>query len=76
MLNKALASAFQMIEYAHAAIGDEAVPPPTTGDLWWFPDAETRDLVGRVFGDVSDGKIDRYRRVKRKSIYARCGLDR
>jgi len=47
LLDKGFTSAFFMIERALEAVGE----PGTQGTLWTFPDAETKDMAARIFGD-------------------------
>lgn len=63
-----MASAFQMAEDARQAMGDEATP-----DSWWFPDGETRDLVGRVFGDFSTLGVKNLHKIKSKQAFRSRG---
>ncbi|KAF2690701.1 hypothetical protein K458DRAFT_326513 [Lentithecium fluviatile CBS 122367] len=52
MLNRDMTEAFRMIEAAVVAIGQ--APQVNAGNaLWLFPDTETRDLVGRIFGGLN-----------------------
>jgi hypothetical protein len=65
-----MGSAFQMIEDAYQAMGGPANSPPNTGDIWWFPDAETQDLVARIFGDLKSPKDPNYERIKSKCDFS------
>jgi hypothetical protein len=50
LLDDAFSSAFDMVDRAMDAIGNL----PTNGapgQLWEYPDSETKDLSGRIFGD-------------------------
>jgi hypothetical protein len=47
LLDEGFTSAFVMIERALDAVGE----PGTEEKEWTFPDAETRDMAARIFGD-------------------------
>ncbi|THV47644.1 hypothetical protein BGAL_0297g00010 [Botrytis galanthina] len=51
MLNEAIPAAVEMAEFASAAIGGPVANDPH-GNIWAFPDPESRDLAGRIFGPV------------------------
>lgn len=44
--------AFAQAEAASRAIGEPPQPGAAGPDQWLFPDAETRDLAGRIFGGL------------------------
>ena len=50
LLNSAFDSAFTMVDRALDSIGQ--APPAGSAHLWEFPDAEARDLAGRIFGSA------------------------
>ncbi|TGO37972.1 hypothetical protein BHYA_0084g00020 [Botrytis hyacinthi] len=51
MLHVAIPAAMEMAEFASAAIGGPVANDPH-GNIWAFPDPESRDLAGRIFGPV------------------------
>lgn len=54
-----------MYERAIEAIGEPAGQGSPQGAIWKFPDTETRDLVGRIFGDLrGQTNGDKYKQVK------------
>jgi hypothetical protein len=57
LLDKAFASSFRMVDDALSAIGRIPSNNAPPGALWEFPDSESRDLAGRIFGDGSRGSL-------------------
>lgn len=45
-----------LAQTAHDAIGNAPGTGAPTGTLWQFPDTETRDLTGRLFGDLQGAR--------------------
>lgn len=58
-----------MAEVALEAIGDGPGPGAPPGTLWSFPDVETQELAGRIFGDLRNERdATKFYVIKSKSI--------
>lgn len=55
--NQAVPAAIQMAQFAEVVIGGSIRNDPN-GNVWGFPDTESRDLAGRVFGRVMITRAD------------------
>jgi hypothetical protein len=69
LLNKAVPSAVDMYASALVAIGQPPRAGAPAGTLWEFPDDETRDLAGRIFGGLKgQDNADKYQLIRSKYI--------
>jgi hypothetical protein len=67
LLNKAVPSALDMYSSAFIAIGRSPGFGAPEGTLWEFPDVETRDLTGRIFGDLQGAdSADKFQWIRGK----------